>query len=322
MGQQTVRRDMPATTPHGEFALNIYHPDLQETMLQHAMESGAEVRRGARVLGVERGNGRSPRVMFEEAGEQRTESARVVVGADGRFSNVRTWGGFEVQRLPDFLTISGTLVEGSQVPDDGIHLAMGPGFAMFVAPLGGGRARTYFVYAGVAGRRQMTGSGRIPAFFEACRATMVPEEWLADARSVGPLAEFEGADHWTTTACEGGIALIGDAAASTDPSWGCGLSLTLLDVEHLSNSLMETDDWDAALVRYAAEHDVYSSALRRILGWMTELVWTAGPEADDRRRRVFPRMHQDPSEFPDSTGLGPFGPSDERARRLTLGLET
>jgi hypothetical protein len=53
-------------------------------------------------------------------------------------------------------------------------------------------------------------------------------EW----RRWGPLAEFEGADHWVESPVKNGVALIGDAAASSDPSWVCGLSLTLLDVEH------------------------------------------------------------------------------------------
>ena len=72
---------------------------------------------------------------------------------------------------------------------------------------------------------------------------------------------------------------------------------------------------------YAKEHDEYFSALHRILAWMTELTWTPGPEADARRGRVFPRMTADPRGFPDSIGLGPFGPSDEQARRLVLGLD-
>src|SRR4029078_9389668 len=54
--------------------------------------------------------------------------------------------------------------------------------------------------------------------------------------------------------------------------------------------------------------------------WMRELFWTPGPEADERRHRVFSRMYQDPTGFPDSIGLGPFGPRDERARQLTLGI--
>jgi hypothetical protein len=62
----------------------------------------------------------------------------------------------------------------------------------------------------------------------------------------------------------------------------------------------------AALGRYAEEHDEYSSALRGILGWMTELIWTPGPEADERRGRVFPRMLSEPRGFLDSLGLGPL----------------
>jgi hypothetical protein len=54
---------------------------------------------------------------------------------------------------------------------------------------------------------------------------------------------------------------------------------------------------------------------------MYELIWSAGPAADERRSRVFPRWAKDPSGFPDGVGLGPFGPSDEQARRLVLGLD-
>jgi len=143
----------------------------------------------------------------------------------------------------------------------------------------------------------------------------------AGAESIGPLAEFDGADHWVVSPAKNGVALIGDAAASSDPSWGCGLSLTLLDVEHLSNALCANDDWSTALTCYAKAHDEYYSALHRILGWMTELMWKPGAEAEQRRGRVFPRMMSDPRGFPDAIGLGPFGPSDDRARRLVLGLE-
>jgi 2-polyprenyl-6-methoxyphenol hydroxylase-like FAD-dependent oxidoreductase len=322
MGQHTRHRDLKTTTPHGDVMLNLYHPHLQEALLENALAAGAEVRRGARVVGLESGPERSPSVTFDENGGQRTETARVVVGADGRFSNVRTWGGFEVKRNPELLSIAGTLVEGSNMPEDGIHMAMGAGFAMFAAPLGGGRVRTYYIYPSVAGRRNLSGEGKLPEFLEGCRATRVPEDWLANAKPIGPLAEFDGSDRWTESAVRNQVALIGDAAAATDPSWGCGLSQTLVDVEHLSNQLLATDDWKTALDRYAKEHEEYSSALRRILGWLTELLWTPGPEADERRGRVFPRWAQDPREFPDSVGLGPFGPSNERARRLTLGLET
>ena len=115
--------------------------------------------------------------------------------------------------------------------------------------------------------------------------------------------------------------MIGDAAGATDPSWGCGLSKTLVDVETLAAQLAVTEDWDAALQIYGAMHDDYFGKLHNILSWMTTLIWSGGPEADARRARVFPRMQQDPTGFPDAPGQGPFGPCDDRARRLLLGEE-
>jgi 2-polyprenyl-6-methoxyphenol hydroxylase-like FAD-dependent oxidoreductase len=319
MGELQSRRDFRATTPGGDASVNIYHPAMQEALLKRAITAGAQVQRGAIVTSVEPGN--PPKVTFEHEGRSQTETARVVIGADGRASQVRAWGGFEVQRNPDLLTIAGTLLQDSDVPEDSIHLCFGPGFATFLAPLGGRRVRAYFIYPGVAGRRGLTGGAKVPEFLQSVLSTGMPQAWFADATSIGPLAEFDGADKWVPSPAKNGVALIGDAAASSDPSWGCGLSLTVYDVEHLSAALCEEDDWTKALARYASEHDEYYGALNRILSWMTELVWTPGPEADERRGRVFPRMNADPTGFPDSIGLGPFGPSDERARRLILGLD-
>jgi 2-polyprenyl-6-methoxyphenol hydroxylase-like FAD-dependent oxidoreductase len=321
MGHADPPRDFRSTTPGGDSMLNMFHPDLQETLLARAIASGTEVKRGATVLGVDAAPGKSPSVTFEHNGVTRTLTARIVVGADGRASQMRTWAGFEVQRNPDLLTIAGTLLEGTNVPDDSAHLCMGPGIATFWAPLGGQRSRTYFVYPGVAGRRGLTGKNKVAEFLQAVQSVGIPEAWLAGADSVGPLAEFDGADKWVVSPAKNGVALIGDAAASSDPSWGSGLSLTLLDVEYLTNALRSNSDWNIALQQYASEHDEYYGALHRILGWMTQLVWTPGPEADERRHRVFPRWRTDPTGFPDSVGLGPFGPSDEQAKRLVLGLD-
>ena len=321
MGQLAPPRDMRVTTPGGDAMLNMYHPDLQETLLARAASSGAEVMRGATVLAVDSGPDRLLAVTFEYKGLRQTLSSRIVVGADGRASLMRSWAGFAVQRNPDLLTIAGTLLSGTDVPDDSTYLCIGPGIASFWAPLGQQRSRVYFIYPGVAGRRSLSGKAKVAEFLQAVQSVGVPRDWLANAEADGPLAEFDGADRWVETPAKHGVALVGDAAASSDPSWGSGLSLTLLDVEHLANALRATDDWDAALAQYARQHDDYYGALHRILSWMTELVWSAGPEADDRRARVFPRMMTDPRGFPDAAGQGPFGPSDEQARRLILGLE-
>ena len=320
-GDRLNHRDLAQTTPHGEVSLNMYHPSMQEVLLGRARSAGAEVKRGANVIGIDAGPGRAPIVVFEHEGVRHTLSARVVVGADGRASQVRGWLGFEAHRNPDLLTIAGTIMKHIEAPDDAVHLMFGAGCASLVAPLGDRRARMYYVYPGAYGRRGLSGKDKIQQFVDSCIAAGVPCSWMNGAESIGPLAEFNGADHWIESPVKHSVALIGDAAASSDPSWGCGLSLTLLDVEHLASALAGTENWSEALDRYAKEHDEYYSALHRILSWMTELTWTPGPDADQRRARVFPRMMSDPRGFPDSIGSGPFGPSGEQARRLVLGLD-
>lgn len=321
MGEPVERRDLRSTTPDGDCALNIYHPLMQETLLTRASTMGVEVKRGAIVVRVDAAEERDPVVAYRHNGELHTESARLVVGADGRDSQVRGWCGFTLERDPDILTIAGVLVEGTDAPDDAVHLAFGPGCVMLIAPMGNRKARAYFVYPSGAGRRGLSGKQKFGEFVDACRTSLMPGTWLEGLECIGPLAEFAGFDRWVESPARDGVVLVGDAAASTDPSWGCGLSLTLMDVEHLSADLQMQEDWRAATARYAAAHDEYFGALHRIHMWMTELMWTPGEEGDARRQRVFPRMMTDPRGFPDNVGLGPLGPSDERARRLLLGIE-
>ena len=67
------------------------------------------------------------------------------------------------------------------------------------------------------------------------------------------------------------------------------------------------------------EHDHAYGVVRRITNWLTELLYSTGHAADERRARVFPRLAAEPERAPDLVGLGPASPSDDAARRFVLG---
>lgn len=315
-GALFATRDLQATSPHRVGCLHFYHPQMQEAVLRLAQEAGAEVRRGVSVDAVT--PGLPPTVLIEENGAQQVLEARVVVGADGRNSRVRGWGGFVVNRDPEGLMIAGTLLEETPIPDDRIHMAVGPEGMMLIVPLGKQRARVYFVYPKATGERHLTGNGKIESFLAACRGTGADPQWFEGARVAGPLAEFSGADHWVDSPARDGVVLTGDAAAAPDPCFGSGLSNTMLDVLHLRDSLLSEKDSSVAIRQYGALHDESYGALHQLEQWYAELLWTPGPDADGRRGRVLPRLLTKPDGLPDLFGLGPASPLDDDARRELL----
>jgi 2-polyprenyl-6-methoxyphenol hydroxylase-like FAD-dependent oxidoreductase len=173
-GKQVANRDLHSSTPQGEVSLNIYHPSMQEALLERAGAAGVEVKRSANVIGVHAESGRDPTVMFEHQGNEHSQSARVLIGADGRGSQVRPLCGFKIQRNPPLLNIAGMLLQRVGAPDDAVHLSFGRGCATLLAPLGDRRARMYYVYVGATERRNLSGNEKIAEFIELCRSTGLP----------------------------------------------------------------------------------------------------------------------------------------------------
>jgi 2-polyprenyl-6-methoxyphenol hydroxylase-like FAD-dependent oxidoreductase len=116
-----------------------------------------------------------------------------------------------------------------------------------------------------------------------------------------------------------GVVLIGDAAASNDPSFGAGLSLALGDVRALRDRLLAGGNWGAAGDCYAADHDLRYDAVHRVTGWIRTLFLDPGPEAAAIRERALPRLIAEPARRIDYVGLGPEAPSDDAARRRFFG---
>ena len=224
---------------------------------------------------------------------------------------LRSWEGFKVKQDPDRLLIAGTLLEGAAVPDESTHLVASPQAAVLMAPLGEKRARVYYLYRKEDGDQHLSGNDKVSQFLSHCRVTGAPSEWFDHAHVAGPLAQFNGADHWVDHPARDNVVLIGDAAAASDPSWGSGLSLTLLDVLHLRDSLHSKSDWSIAADDYARKHDRCYGTVHQITRWMAELIWSTGPAADERRGQILPRLFSDPAGLPDLIGLGPQSPTEE-----------
>ena len=120
-----MRRDLVATTVPAAPVLAFYHPAMQEVLLDAAARAGAVVQRGARVSSV--APGPEPSVAFELDGHVEEVRARLVVGADGRGSQMRKWAGFTVRRDPERLLFSGVLLDGVPVADDAGYIMFNPG---------------------------------------------------------------------------------------------------------------------------------------------------------------------------------------------------
>jgi 2-polyprenyl-6-methoxyphenol hydroxylase-like FAD-dependent oxidoreductase len=154
--------------------------------------------------------------------------------------------------------------------------------------------------------------------------TGIPQEFVKGARPQGPLASFDMTETWVEQPYRDGLALIGDAAGSTDPTWGQGLSLTMRDARVLAECLLTeclngANDFDAAGHAYAKAHDAYFKACVTTEDWMFEMFFALGPEADAKRALALPKIAADPTRVPDHGASGPDLPYDESVRRRFFG---
>jgi len=134
-------------------------------------------------------------------------------------------------------------------------------------PQTGERFRAYFVYPKTLGYR-LQGESMLDVFIrESARAYAPLGDYFADAKSIGPLASFDVSDNWVEHPYQDGVVLVGDAAATTDPTFGQGLSFALRAARVLRDELSNNSDWDAAGHRYAEHHQRGFQACHRVEEW-------------------------------------------------------
>ena len=169
--------------------------------------------------------------------------------------------------------------------------------------------------------RRLQGAVDMPRFIAESVRAGIPAEFFAQAKANGPLATFDGADTWVEHPYREGVALIGDAAAASDPSFGEGLSLTVRDTRVLRDRLLSHDDWEAAGHAYAEERTRYYHILHTFTEWFGQMFYELGPEAEARRAKAMPLIAQDETRIPDHLFCGPDLPLDDVVRRRFFGEE-
>jgi 2-polyprenyl-6-methoxyphenol hydroxylase-like FAD-dependent oxidoreductase len=311
-------RDLIETSPSRLGCLNFYHPEMQQQLLDLAVAADAELLRPAEVTGVIPGN--PPTITLRANSVEQQVTARLVVGADGRNSRMRVWRGFSVRRDPDCLCIAGILYRDLALPEDAIQFVLNPDVQRLsiIFPIGNRRFRAYVAFRHGA-HAPLSGAKDHDRFVGLSVATGAPAERFSGAGAIGPLASFDAPDSWADHPYREGVVLIGDAAAASDPCFGCGLLLTLRDVRVLRDRISEIKNYAEAANAYATEHNLYYGRLYRIHGWFRNLWFGAGAEAEALRARALPRIAEDPTRVADFIAAGPDAPSDEAARRRMFG---
>ena len=229
-GQRVMKRDFVATTPHGTGMWAFYHPEAQEILLAAAAAAGAEVRRGVNLRHA--APGQPLKLTIESGGRTAEIEARLVALCAGRNPALRSQLGFKVRRGSIPLLLSGVWLKHlSRDVDHAVAYIANNLMTRAVAalfPQRGDRARAYFGFHPSACQR-LQGAADFPRFRKQFNATSGGAIPFGDASPDGPLASFECVDVWVDHPYRDGVALLGDAAASNDPSWGQGLSLAFRD---------------------------------------------------------------------------------------------
>ena len=316
-GQIAMKRDLLATTPQSAGMWGFYHPQAQQALLTAAANAGAEVRRGATVQRIV--PGAKPKVDVAQGNGGTELEGRLVAYCAGRNPALRTELGFEPRRDAMPLLLSGVWVRElpTEVDTSVAYLSndVTNGSVSGLFPQPDGKARAYFGFHPPKCER-LQGEASFARFrdeFEKAAQDTIP---FGASKPIGPLASFECADVWVDHPHRGRVALVGDAAASSDPCWGQGLSLAFRDARVLSEELLGDEDWAAAGERYAERHDQHYGMIHKVAGWFHDIYQRLGPQAETRRARALPLLAEDLTRFPDQLYSGPDLPmaADARAR--------
>lgn len=286
--------------------LCMRHPEMCDLLNAEAIKSGAELLRGITELQIIAGS--APEVRFRHDGVDRKFNPRIVVGADGRSSIVRSQVGIEQHRDQTHHLMAGMLVDGTTGWPPDLQIFGTEARINFLAfPQSPERVRLYICYA-IDDKRRFAGADNQARFLDAFRLATVPgSEYLANGTPSGPCNSYGNEDTWIDVPYVPGVVLIGDAAGHNDPIIGQGLSITYRDVRIVRDLMLENRNWGSGIFRpYAKERGERMRRLRLTASTFSILSAEFGDHARERRVKV--REERLRNNFPDlapATFVGP-----------------
>lgn len=275
--------------------LCIRHPVHCQTLFDAAGAAGATTLRGVNV--IEAVGGADPHVAYEHKGARYEAHARLLVGADGRTSQVREAAGITLHQDKPHHWFAGLLVDGADGWDAELQAIGTEGdFGFLAFPQGDGRVRVYGGYA-LDQAQRFKGPDGARRFLDAFNLACSPDnKHLVAGKPAGPLFSYFNADAWTDEPFVPGVVLVGDAGGWNDPILGLGLSITYRDVRIVSDLLKSTDDWaNLSFAPYAEERAERLRRLRFVAKIQATVDMEFGEAAQARRKSLFERSAADPS---------------------------
>jgi 2-polyprenyl-6-methoxyphenol hydroxylase-like FAD-dependent oxidoreductase len=240
---------------------------LDKFLVDAAVEAGAEVREafsvrelvfdGDCVTGI-RGHGRD--------GVEVTETAKIVIGADGKNSVVaKAVNATEYQAVPG--TTCGYYSYWSGVPYDGAEVTVRDGHAVFLFPTNDGQ-----VCIGMERPASEFGEWKkdIEGYLLAQIAIVSPSlaKRLKGAKREESFQGMTSIPSFYRKPFGPGWALVGDAGFHKDPVLGQGITDAFRDANLLSSALIEAwsgrQDLDAALAGYEAQRNALTAMMYQI----------------------------------------------------------
>ncbi len=275
--------------------LCLRHPHHCQTLFDEAVRAGAEGLRGISLIDVV--TGAHPRVTYEIDDRTVEATGRLLIGADGRTSQVREAGRIVLHQDRPHHWFAGLLVDGADGWDEDLQAIGTEGdFGFLAFPQGGGRVRIYGGYP-LDQSQRFKGPDGARRFLDAFAMACSPgNRHLVAGQPAGPLFSYFNNDSWTDEPFAKGVVLIGDAAGWNDPILGLGLSITYRDVRIVSDLLKGADDWASlSFASYAVERSERMRRLRFVASLQATVDMEFGDAAKARRRSLFERSAADPS---------------------------